>query len=87
MKNEIMKRRLEMGLTRKQLEELTGVSHTVIKALEYGARSTDKAQINTLVAICVVLGCRISDVLTDPELIAALRICEQAESETVVEKV
>ena len=86
MKNELMNRRLAIGLTRKQLEELTGVSSAVIKALEYGVRSTDKAQINTLAALCAVLGCRISDVLTDPALIATMRICEQTVPEMVAEE-
>ena len=76
MNNEIKNARLRMGLTRDGLAEISGVSVNVIRALECGARSTDKAQINTLVGICSALGCRISDVLSDPKLVEAMRECE-----------
>ena len=76
MKNEIKNARIRMGLTQAKLAELSGISVNVIKALEMGARNTDKAQINTLVGICSVLGCPISDILTDPKLAEAMRECE-----------
>ncbi len=77
MNNNLMQRRLEKGWTRKQLEEISGVSHTVIKALEYDVRSTNSAQIDTLAKICCALECRISDVLTEQTLIEKVRECEE----------
>lgn len=77
MNNNLMQRRLEKGWTRKQLEEISGVSHTVIKALEYDVRSTNSAQIDTLAKLCSALECRISDVLTEQTLIEKVRECEE----------
>ena len=76
MNNNLMQRRLAKGWTRKQLEEVSGVSHTVIKALEYDVRSTNSAQIDTLAKLCYALECRISDVLTERSLIDKVRECE-----------
>ena len=81
MNNEIKNARLRMGLAREGLAEISGVSVNVIRALEIGARDTDKAQINTLVGICNALGCRISDVLNDQRLADAMRACETCKAE------
>ena len=69
--------RLKTGLTQAGLEEKSGVSRNVIKALEQGARDVDKAQIKTLIALCAALGCKVSSVLNDPELIAMMQKCEE----------
>ena len=77
MNNKLMQRRTEKGWTRKQLEEISGVSQAVIKALEYDVRSTNCAQIDTLTKLCYALDCRISDILTEQSLIDKLRECEE----------
>ena len=82
MRNEnntkIKNARLKMGLTQAGLEKKSGISGSVIKALEQGARDVDKAQIKTLIALCAALDCKVSSVLNDPELIALMQKCEAA---------
>lgn len=68
--------RLSKNWTQTQLAEVSGVSVNVIKALEKNVRSTDRAQIDTLARICKALGCKISEVLTDDELIDIVEECE-----------
>lgn len=69
--------RLHKNMTQQQLADKSGVSVNVIKALEKNARSTDRAQIDTLVRICYALDCKISQVLLDKELIELMEVCEE----------
>ena len=70
-------KRIDRGLTPSQLAEESGVPVRVIRALESGYRDVNKSQLVTLVRLCYVLECRVSDILTDPELVEKMRECEE----------
>ena len=77
MKMTLRTKRIDRGLTPSQLAEESGVPVRVIRALESGYRDVNKSQLVTLVRLCYVLECRVSDILTDPELVEKMRECEE----------
>lgn len=57
------------GISQSQLAELSGLSTGTIKAYDQGYRPIDEAKFRTLVSLSGALGCRITDILEDKDLI------------------
>lgn len=55
--------RKKRGLTQKQLAEQCNISVKSIQAYEQGVRKLEKANKNTILKICEVLNCKISDII------------------------
>lgn len=51
------------GLTQRQLAEQCNISIKTLQSYEQGTRKLEKANKNTILKICEVLNCRISDIL------------------------
>lgn len=51
------------GLTQRQLAEQCNISIKTVQAYEQGTRKLEKANKNTILKICEVLKCKISDII------------------------
>lgn len=69
--------RLAAGLSQSQLAEETGISVRMIQKYEQGAKDLNGAKLHTLLKLCLALKCRLSDIVTEPEVIELLRIYEE----------
>ena len=69
--------RVERHLTLEQLAEETGISVRMIQKYEQGAKDLNGAKLHTLLKLCLALKCRLSDIVTEPEVIELLRIYEE----------
>lgn len=72
----LQKLRVKKGYSQNDLAELAGISVSTIKQYEQQVRPIDSARLDTLCALCLSLGCGISDILEDKHLIARLKKCE-----------
>ena len=73
----LKKIRTERQLSRQQLAKISGVNVRTIDSYEDGTRDINGAKLMTLFRLSDALDCRISDILTDKELIARLRECDE----------
>ena len=55
--------RLKKGLTQKQLGEASGINYRVIQHYEQGSKNLDHARIDTLLKLCIILDCRLIDLI------------------------
>lgn len=60
-------------LSQNGLAENTGLNLGTITKLEQGQRNINKAELSTLLKLCLALNCRLSDILDDPENLDLLR--------------
>lgn len=65
--NNLKELRKKAKFSRKELEEKSGVSAEVIKKYEDESLDIKKAQLNNLIAICRVLGCKVKDLFNEKE--------------------
>ena len=69
----LKKLRTKKRLSVRKLSELSGVSGRTIEGYENGSRDINGAKLMTLLMLCDALDCRLSDILTDKELIMRLQ--------------
>ena len=65
--------RRSRGLTVRQLSEKTGISFRSLEKYESGELNIDGAKLKTLCKITLVLGCKITDILEDEELVRVVK--------------
>lgn len=63
----LQKLRQAAGLSQSQIANVAGVSVRVYQNYEQGVRDISKAQLSTLLRICKVLNCKLSEIVTDAE--------------------
>ena len=61
--------RINARMSQSKLSEKSGISIRTLQAYEQGARNINKADLAILTSIAIALDCRITDLLTDPNLI------------------
>lgn len=61
--------RISKGLSQSQLAAVAGISTGVLQGYESGRRSFDGAKLNTILSVCLALGCKIEDVIEDTALL------------------
>lgn len=69
----LQKMRVGQGLSQSKLAELSGVPIRTIQHYEQEKRPIDGARLHTLCELCIVLGCKIEDILENEETIKKLR--------------
>lgn len=72
LKNSIYMRKLKQirkmrGISQKNLAKYCNISIKSIQAYEQGVRKLEKANKNTILKICEVLNCKISDIIESKE--------------------
>lgn len=65
--------RVERGLSQTELAKLVGTGKRTIQAYEQGTQSIDGAKLPLLCSLCIVLGCKIEDLLESKRMIALYR--------------
>lgn len=65
--------RLNKGLSQSQLSRLADVKLKTLQYYEQGTRDINKAELRKMVNLCKALGCSLTDILTDEELIKDLK--------------
>lgn len=63
----LKERRTAAGLSQSELCQLSGIKARTIQEYEQGKKNIDGAKIATLAALSVALGCRITDIMENPE--------------------
>lgn len=63
----LQKQRQAAGFSQSQLAKAAGIGVRMYQNYEQGVRDISKAQLSTLLRICLALNCKIEDVVTDPE--------------------
>lgn len=74
--SKLKKVRVSKGLSQHDLSVASGVKKRVIQTYEQGERNIDNAWLINLCSICVVLGCKITDILEDEALIEKFNRCK-----------
>ena len=64
---------MRRGLTRQELGDMLHVSESTIRRLEENPCRVDNSQLNKLLDICIVLHCRLEDILESNEIIKKLK--------------
>lgn len=65
-------KRIEKGLSQAQLAAVADVKVRVLQNYEQGTNDINGAKLSTLLKLCLALGCRLSDILDDPETLDLL---------------
>lgn len=63
--------RVARGITQREMVERTGINAGTYSQYEQGVKNFDNARINVILRVCVVLNCRINDIMENPEYIKA----------------
>lgn len=69
----LKKIREEKGLSQSQLAKACGFSVRTLQCYEQGSRDINGASLSTLVSISMKLECKLTDILSDQELIKNLK--------------
>ena len=64
--------RVKAGLTQREVVERTGINPGTYTQYEQGVKKFDNARINVILKVCVVLGCKLEDILEDPDYLEIL---------------
>lgn len=69
VETKLMKLRMKKGLSQTQLAKKAGVSLRTVQSYEQQEQPIENAKLRTLLALCVVLDCKVEDILEQPEII------------------
>lgn len=72
--------RRSRGLSQSQLSGLTGVNMRTLQHYEQGSKIFDHAKLDTILRVCIALGCRVEDLIEDPETLERLSIYREMEA-------
>lgn len=73
MTKKLKEMRQSRGLSQSQLAEKTGINVRTIQHYEQGSKIFDHARIDTILKVCVALGCQLEDIIENPEYIELLK--------------
>lgn len=59
--------RVASGISQRELAEKVGINLGTLKHYEQGSKNFDNARINVILGTCVVLGCKLEDILESEE--------------------
>lgn len=65
--NKLKLKRLEKGLSQSQLAEKAGLNVRVLQHYEQGSKNFDHARLDTILKVCIVLNCKLKDVIENPD--------------------
>lgn len=71
----LQEERLKAGFSQKTLADASGVKKRLIQVYEIGQRDVNQASLDTLCKLAIAIGCKISDIITDKEVIEMLKKC------------
>lgn len=73
MTKKLKEMRQAKGLSQSQLAEKTELNVRTIQHYEQGSKNFDHARIDTLLKVCIALGCRLEDIIENPEYLELIK--------------
>lgn len=73
MNKKLKEMRQSKGLSQSQLAEKTGINVRTIQHYEQGSKNFDHARIDTILKTCIALGCKLEDIIENPEYIDLIK--------------
>ena len=70
--NKLKEIRMSKGLSQSKLADLAGINVRTLQHYEQGSKDFDHAKIETIFSICNVLGCKLSDIITDKNYVKTI---------------
>lgn len=64
--------RVKAGLTQREVVEQTGINAQTYAQYEQGVKSFDSARLGVILNVCIVLSCKLEDVIEDKELLKSI---------------
>lgn len=69
----LKEKRQAAGLSQSMLAEKTGMSVRTLQHYEQGAKDFDHARIDTILRVCLVLNCKLEDIIENPKYVEMLK--------------
>lgn len=73
MSKKLKELRQVRSLSQSQLAEETGINVRTIQHYEQGSKIFDHARIDTILKVCIALGCQLEDIIENPEYIELIK--------------
>ena len=71
--NKLKEMRNRAGLSQSQLANLSGINVGTLRHYEQGSKNFDHARIDTILKICLILDCKIDEIIESEEYVALFR--------------
>lgn len=73
MSRKLKEMRQAKNLSQSQFAEKTGINLRTVQHYEQGSKNFDHARIDTILKTCIVLNCKLEDILENPEYIELVK--------------
>ena len=73
MSRKLKEMRQTKGLSQSQFAEKTGINLRTVQHYEQGSKNFDHARIDTILKTCIVLNCKLEDILENPEYVELVK--------------
>lgn len=73
MTKKLKELRQAKGLSQSQFSEKTGINIRTLQHYEQGSKEFDHARIDTILKACLVLNCRLEDIIENQEYLEMLK--------------
>lgn len=73
MTKKLKEMRQAKGFSQAQLAEKTGINVRTLQHYEQGSKIFDNARIDTILKVCIALGCNLEDIIENPEYVELLK--------------
>ena len=73
MTKKLKEMRQAKGLSQAQLAEKIELNVRTIQHYEQGSKNFDHARIDTLLKVCIALGCKLEDIIENPEYLELIK--------------
>ena len=73
MTKKLKEMRQSRGLSQSQLAEKTGINIRTLQHYEQGSKNFDHARIDTILRVCIALGCKLDDIIENQEYVELLK--------------
>ena len=73
MSRKLKEMRQAKGLSQSQFAKKTGINLRTVQHYEQGSKNFDHARIDTILKTCIVLNCKLEDILENPEYIELVK--------------
>ena len=74
--------RVKSGLTQNEVAQRAGINAGTYRLYEQGVKNFDNARINVILSVCVILNCKVGDVLESSEYLVTLEKYNNVSRET-----
>lgn len=71
--------RKKSGMSQSQLAEKSGIYIRTLQSYEQGRMDFDHARVDKIISAAIALNCNLSDLITDPEILAKIEQYQKAQ--------